>query len=131
VAISFTNVTSARIQGVGQAFYDACNAFNKPDYATYLNFLDPNVVVYNVSSVNYILGRANAKTQWLDKIKDPELFVPTNEISFFPLTYPLSVRGVALWTHKASGHVKVPIHYEVQFAPGSFLITSVWAEHAH
>ena len=64
-------------------------------------------------------------------ITDEELFEPTNEITFFPQIYPLSVRGVALWTHAAHNHVQVPIGYDFGFAPNNFLITYMWAAHSH
>jgi hypothetical protein len=123
------DVTSTRTHGVAETFFDAVHAFNNQKWPALLKLLDQNVVVYNVSNVNYILGYAAAQ-KYFEGITDPETFAPTNQITFFPTIYPLSVRGVALWTHAAHGHVNVPIQYEFEFAPATFLITSMWAQHA-
>jgi hypothetical protein len=124
---------TGRIQGVLGTFVDAVNAFNDNDWDTYKNYLDQNVVAYNLSVIGYTLGRDNV-VNYFRGISDPKdklnlQFQPTPNITWFPSVYPQSVWGVALWTHKANGHVLVPINYEFQFYPGSFLLTSVWAQH--
>jgi len=125
----YTKAVSARTFGVAETFFDAVNAFNSQNWPALLNFLDQYVVIYNVSQVHYITG-IGAAQKYFEGITDPEIFQPTNQITFFPTIYPLSVRGVALWTHQAHGHVNVPINYEFQFSPGGFLLTSLWAQHA-
>ena len=123
-----------RIQGVLGTFVNSVNAFNNNDWDKYKNYLDPNVVAYNLSVVGYTIGKDNV-ANYFSVISDPKnnlnlQFQPTNDITWFPSIYPLGVRGVALWTHKANGHVKVPIRYEFLFYPGeSFLLTSIWAQH--
>ena len=92
-------------------------------------YLDPNVVVYNIGNVTYVAGIDNVM-EYFRSIKDEELFEPTNDMSLFPQIYPLSVRGIAFWTHAAHNHVKVPIGYEFGFTPSSFLITYMWAAHS-
>ena len=125
---------AVRLQGVLGTFVDAVDAFNKNDWDLYKTFLDPNAVAYNLSVPGYTIGRDNI-ADYFRSISDPKdpsslQFAPTNNITWFPSVYPLSVRGVARWTHKASHHVRVPIRYEFQFAPGeSFLLTAVWAQH--
>jgi len=125
---------SARIQGVLGTFVGAVNAFNDNNWDAYKNYLDQNVVAYNLSVFGYTIGR-DTVTDYFRSISDPKdnlslQFDPTNDITWFPSIFPLSVRGVARWTHKASHHIQVPIRYEFQFAPGeSFLLTSVWAQH--
>lgn len=124
-----TAAVSARIQGILNTFINAVNAFNIQDWNNYEKCLDDYVVAYNVDHVNYLSGKKDVM-DYFRGIKDPEYFEPTNDLTFFPPVYPLSARGVALWTHKADGHVKVPIKYEFQFYPGNFLLTSLWAEHS-
>jgi hypothetical protein len=123
-----------RIQGVLGTFVGAVNAFNDNDWDTYSQYLDENVVAYNLSVVGYTTGRDNVTNYFRDisdhKDKLALQFQPTNDITWFPSVFPLAVRGVALWTHKASHHIRVSIKYEFQFSPGeSFLLTSVWAQH--
>jgi hypothetical protein len=123
-----------RIQGVLGTFVEAVNAFNDNDWDTYRQYLDQNVVAYNLSVVGYTTGRDNV-TNYFRGISDTKdklslQFQPTNDITWFPSVYPVGVRGCALWTHKANGHVKVHIRYEFLFYPGeSFLLTSIWAQH--
>ena len=123
-----------RIQGVLGSFVGATNAFNDNDWDAYQRYLDPNVVTYNLSVPGYTMGSDNV-TDYFRGISDPDdklalQFKPTNAITWFPSVFPLSVRGVALWTHKANHHVRVSIKYEFQFSPGeSYLLTSVWAQH--
>jgi hypothetical protein len=122
-------------QNVAQTFINAVNLFNSQNWDEYIKLLDPDVVVYNISSVAYVQGR-EAVRRYLDTLpkapkEDPVQFDPTNNVSFFPTVYPLSVRGIALWTHRQHGHVNAPIEYEFQFAPRTFLFTSVWAQHSH
>jgi hypothetical protein len=125
---------TARIQGVLGTFVGALNAFNDNDWDTYKKYLDQNVVAYNLSVVGYTRGRDNV-ADYFRGISDPKnklnlQFQPTNDITWFPSVFPLAVRGIALWTHQANGHVRVPINYEFQFYPGdSFLLTSIWATH--
>lgn len=129
-----TAFAAMRIQGVLGTFVDSVNAFNNNDWDTYKQYLDQNVVAYNLSVVGYTQGR-DAVVDYFRGISDPKdklslQFVPTNDITWFPSIFPLGVRGIALWTHKASHHERVPIHYEFQFYPGeSFQLTSIWAEH--
>jgi hypothetical protein len=128
-------VVSARLQGVLGTFVSAVEAFNNNDWALYKTFLDQNVVAYNITSLGFVTGRDNV-ANYFQSISDPKLpsnlqFVPTNIINWFPPIYPLSVYGIALWTHAAHGHIRVRIQYDFQFSPGdSFLLTSVWAEHS-
>jgi len=110
-------------------FVQAVNAFNDRNWRHLEKLLDENVVVYNISNVAYVIGRKKAM-EYFENIRDPENFQPTNNISWFPSVYPLSVRGIALWTHQAHGHVNAPINYEFQFAPATFLLTSLWASHS-
>jgi len=123
-----------RIEGVLGTFVGAVNAFNDNDWDAYGQYLDQNVVAYNLSEFGYTMGRGNV-TDYFRRISDPQdrlslQFEPTNDITWFPSVFPLSVRGVARWTHKASHHVRVRIRYEFQFAPGeSFLLTAVWGQH--
>jgi hypothetical protein len=121
-----------RMEGVLGTFVDATNAFNENDWDTYAQNLDQNVVAYNLSVPGYTIGSHDV-TEYFRGISTGNnldlQFVPTNDITWWPGPYPLSVRGVALWTHKASHHVRVPIKYEFQFSPGSFSLTSVWAQH--
>jgi hypothetical protein len=125
---------SERIQGVLGTFVGAVNAFNDNDWDAYQQYLDQDVVAYNLSVIGYTRGRGRV-TDYFRGISDPEdklalQFHPTNNITWFPSVFPLSVRGVARWTHKANGHVRVRIKYEFQFSPGdSFLLTAVWAQH--
>ncbi len=118
-------------QNVVQTFINSVNLFNHQKWADLEKLLDPYVVVYNISSLAYVQGR-DAALQYFDSLPtvDPVQFDPTNQISFFPSVFPLSVRGIALWTHRQHGHVNVPIRYEFQFAPGNFLIASLWAQHS-
>jgi len=123
-----------RIQGVLGTFVGAVDAFNNNDWNTYTKYLDQNVVAYNLSVIGYTLGRDNV-AQYFHEISDPTdilslQFQPTNDITWSPSVYPLGVCGVALWTHKASGHVGVRIRYKFQFYPGEpFLLTSIWGQH--
>jgi hypothetical protein len=123
-----------RFEGVLETFVNAVNAFNDNDLNRYQTFLDPNAVAYNLSVVGYTTGRDKI-VEYFRSISEPGnpsslQFVPTNNITWFPGMYPLSVKGVALWTHKSSHHVRVPIKYAFQFYPGnSFLLTSVWGQH--
>jgi len=125
---------TSRIQGVLGTFVSAVDAFNNNDWNAYAKYLDQNVVVYNLGVIGYTLGRDNV-VQYFANISDPNdklnlQFQPTNDITWSPGNYPLGVRGVALWTHKASGHVGVPIRYKCQFYPGeSFSLTSIWGQH--
>lgn len=124
---------TGRIEGVLGTFVGAVNAFNDNDWDAYRQYLDQNVVAYNLSVPGYTIGGDNV-TNYFRNISDPKdilalQFEPTNDIVWFPSVFPLSVRGVARWTHKASHHVRVHIRYEFQFAPGSFLLTAVWAQH--
>lgn len=130
MASPFNNLTMSRTLGIGDTFFGAKDAFNKQDWDAVENYLDPYVVVYNISNVAYIAGRDNVMN-YFRSITDQELFEPTNDIDFLPAVYPLRVTGVALWTHSAHHHVRVPIHYDFGFAPNSFLITYMWAAHSH
>jgi hypothetical protein len=123
-------LTATRTTQVVDVFFQSVNAFNNQDWGTYLSLLDPNVIIYNVDRVDYIIG-IDMIRQYVYGITDPETFYPTSQFTLFPAVYPLSVRGVALWTHTAHGHVNAPIRYEVQFAPHDARITSVWATHSH
>jgi hypothetical protein len=127
-----TLFSAERIQGVVGTFVDATNAFNDNDWDKYAQYLDQNVVAYNLSKPGYTPGSSNV-TDYLRRISTGNKldlqFEPTNDITWWPGPYPLSVRGVALWTHKASNHVRVPIKYKFQFYPASFLLTAVWAQH--
>jgi hypothetical protein len=127
-----TLFAAKRIQGVVGTFVDATNAFNDNDWNTYAQYLDQNVVAYNLSLPGYTIGSVNVTGYFLSISTGNNLdlqFEPTNDITWWPGPYPLSVRGVALWTHKASHHVRVPIRYEFQFSPASFSLTAVWAQH--
>jgi hypothetical protein len=108
-------------------FVKAVNAFNSQNWNDCANCLDENVVAYNIGRFNYLTPK-KAVMDYFRGVKDPEYFEPTNDLTLFPPVYPLSARGVALWTHQAAGHVKVPIKYEFQFNPGNFLLTSLWAQ---
>jgi hypothetical protein len=132
LAVNMFNAGLAHSQNVAETFINAVNMFNAQNWADLRQLLDPDVVVYNISAVAYVLGR-DAAMRYFESLpkEDPPQFDPTNQISFFPTVYPLSVRGVALWTHKQHGHVNAPIKYEFQFEPRSFLITSLWAQHSH
>jgi hypothetical protein len=126
------SIIATRLQGVLDTFVDAVAAFNNNDWDTYKAFLDENAVAYNLSVFGYTQGRDKIAAYFRgisDGNPSDLQFVPTNNITWFPSSFPLSVGGVALWTHKASHHVKVSINYEFQFNPGNFLLTSVWAEH--
>jgi hypothetical protein len=133
-AMTIKPFAAERIQGVLGTFVDATNAFNDNDWDAYKQYLDQNVVAYNLSVPGYTIGR-DTVTNYFRDISDPKdklalQFEPTNDITWFPSVFPLAVRGVARWTHKASHHERVPIRYEFQFSPGeSFLLTSVWAQH--
>ena len=129
MANPFNNLITERILGVGEAFFSAKDKFNSKDWDKLVPYLDPNVVVYNISNVAYVAG-IDKVMKYFRSIKDEELFEPTNDMSLFPQIYPLSVRGTALWTHAAHNHVQVPIGYEFGFAPSSFLITYMWAAHS-
>src|ERR1700760_638605 len=121
-----------RIDGVLGTFVEATNAFNENDWNTYSKSLDQNVVAYNLSVPGYTMGIDNVVDYFRGISTADKLdlqFAPTNDITWFPSIFPLSVQGSALWTHKASHHVRIPINYEFQFSPGSFLLTSIWAEH--
>lgn len=133
MALSISDLfTVQRIQGVADAFIDATNAFNANNWNSYADYLDQNVVVYNLSKPGHTVGRTLVIDYFRGISTGNPLdlqFAPTNDINWFPNGYPLAVKGVALWTHVASHHIKVPIHYECQFYPGSFLLTSIWAQH--
>jgi hypothetical protein len=128
-------LVSARLEGVLGTFVSAVDAFNKNNWDLYKTFLDQNVVAYNITSLGFATGRDNV-ANYFRSISDPKdpsnlQFQPTNNINWFPPVYPLSVQGIALWTNKPHGHLRVPIKYEFQFSPGdSFLLTSVWAQHS-
>jgi hypothetical protein len=132
--MTINRFSAARIEGVAGTFFGAVDAFNDNDWDAYKQYLDGNVVAYNLSVLGYTIGRDNV-CNYFRGISDPKdklalQFEPTNHIQWFPNGYPLSVWGVARWTHKASHHVRVPINYEFQFYPGeSFLLTSVWGQH--
>jgi hypothetical protein len=132
-SLTITKFADDRIQGVLGTFVGAVNAFNDNDWDAYKEYLDQNVVAYNLSVFGYTIG-SDKVTEYFRSISDPKhklylQFEPTNDITWFPSVFPLSVRGVALWTHRASNHDRVPIRYEFQFYPGSFLLTSIWAQH--
>jgi len=89
-------------------FVGAVDAFNKNDWNPYKQYLDHNVVAYNLGVIDYTQGRDNV-VNYFSGISDPKdplslQFEPTNDITWFPSVYPLGVRGSTLWTHKASGH---------------------------
>lgn len=123
-----------RIDGVLGTFVGSVNAFNNNDWDVYKEYLDQNVVAYNLSVPGYTIGK-DTVTNYFRGISDPKdklalQFEPTNNIVWFPSVFPLAVRGVARWTYKASHHARVPIRYEFQFSPGeAFLLTAVWAQH--
>jgi hypothetical protein len=123
---------TARIEGVLGTFSGALEAFNSNDWDKYKQYLDQNAVAYNLSVPGYTLGR-DAVVDYFKGITTKNKldlqFQPTNDITWYPSVFPLAVRGVALWTHKANNHVRVPINYDFQFYPGSFLLTSIWATH--
>ena len=125
--------SAPRIRGVWETFLGVVEAFNDNNWDAYQNYLDENVVVYNLGVIGYTIGK-QAVTDYFRGIstQDPlDLqFWPFNAIDLFPGTFPYSVRGRAYWTHNASNHVEVPIRYEIQFAAGhSSLVTAVWGEH--
>jgi hypothetical protein len=70
------------------------------------------------------------ESTWSEAFTKKLNFGLTNQVSFFPPVYPLSVRGVALWTNEVHNHFDVPIQYEFQCAPLTFLLTSLWAARA-
>jgi len=121
-------VTTGRLTGVWQTFADAVNKFNDHQWNDYRELLDENAVAYNLSTVDYLTGRNNIVDYFRNHFGNAR-FDPTNEFDFFPPVYALSVRGKAKWTHPPA-HDKAPIRYEFQFAPGTFLLTSLWATHA-
>ena len=127
------NLAAKQIQGVLGTFAGATAAFNNNDWDAYEQYLDKNVVAYNLSVPGYTIGSGPVTNYFRSISTGNNLdlqFQPTNEITWFPSVFPLSVRGVALWTHQASHHVQIPINYEFQFSPGgSFLLTAVWAQH--
>lgn len=131
-AVQITS-TAAQVQGVLGTFNNATDAFNKNDWPTYGNYLDNDVVAYNLSQPGYTVGKSNviAYFKSISTGTPADLqFDPTNEITWFPSVYPLAVQGVAKWTHTASHHVKVPINYAFQFSPAKgFLLTVIWAQH--
>jgi hypothetical protein len=131
--LATTLFAAKRIQGVVGTFVDATNAFNDNDWDTYAQYLDEDVVAYNLSVPGHTNGSIKV-TEYFRRISTGNnldlQFEPTNDITWWPGPYPLSVRGVALWTHKDSHHVRVPIKYKFQFSPGeSYLLTAVWAQH--
>ena len=120
--LATTLFAAKRIEGVVGTFVDATNAFNANDWDAYALYLDQNVVAYNLSVVGYTIGSINVTNYFRSISTGNNLdlqFEPTNDIAWWPGPYPLSVRGVALWTYKASHHVRVPIKYKFQFSPGS------------
>ena len=125
--------TADRMRDVWGTFLGVVEAFNENDWNAYEQYLDENVVVYNLGVVGYTIGKVNVTNYFRGISTQNNLdlqFWPFNEINLFPGTFPYSVRGRAYWTHKASHHVEVPIRYECQFAAGrSSLLTAVWAEH--
>jgi hypothetical protein len=111
-------------------FVGATQAFNDNDWKEYEKYLDQNVVAYNLGAAGYTIGKGPVTQYFSDISTGNNLdlqFDPTPEITWFPSLFPLSVRGFARWTHTAAGHIGVRIKYEFQFYPGSFLLTSVWA----
>ena len=52
----FNNLTATRLLGVGDTFFAAKDAFNTKNWGALVNYLDPNVVVYNISNVAYKRG---------------------------------------------------------------------------
>jgi hypothetical protein len=131
IAVNTFRAGLAHTQTVAETFISAVNAFNAQKWDVVETLLHPDVIVYNISSVAYVSG-LDAAMKYFDSLpkQDPAQFDPTNQMTFFPTVYPLSVRGVALWTHKQHGHVNAPIKYEFQFEPRTFLITSLWAQHS-
>jgi hypothetical protein len=128
-------IASNRVESVATTFANSVDAFNANNWDEYKKYLDRNAVAYNISVLGYTIGRDEI-ADYFKSISDPNdpenlQFVPTNIIRWFPSVYPLSVRGVALWTHRAHGHVRAPIRYEFQFAPGDdHLLTAVWSQHS-
>jgi hypothetical protein len=117
--------------GVVETFIKAVNAFNSQDWDVVAKLLHKNVVVYNVNHLNYILGYKAAMKYFRSLPEgDPDQFVPTT-MSLEPGEYPLSVRGIALWTDSGHGHINRPIRYEFNFEPATFFITSLWSTHSH
>ena len=125
--------SAVRIQGVWENFLGVVEAFNDNDWNAYQQYLDENVVVYNLGVVGYTIGRKDVTNYFRGISTQNKLdlqFWPFNDITLFPGTFPYSVRGRAYWTHQASNHIEIPIRFECQFAPGqSSLLTAVWAEH--
>ncbi|MBV9288179.1 MAG: hypothetical protein JO288_10205 [Hyphomicrobiales bacterium] len=133
--VGLVKTASARFGGVLGTFIESVNAFNDNDWDKYQTQLDENVVAYNITRLNYVQGSRNV-ADYFRSISDPNdkkalQFAPTKIITWFPELYPLSVEGIAKWTHKADGHIRVPIKYKFFFSPAdSFLLTAVWAEHS-
>jgi hypothetical protein len=121
-------LTTARLTGVWQTFADAVNKFNAHQWDDYGALLDENAVAYNLHTVDYLRGRQNIVDYFRNHFANAT-FDATNVFDFFPPVYALAIRGIAEWTHPPD-HNKAPIRYEFQFAPGTFLLTSVWAAHA-
>jgi len=132
---NLVTATAARLGGVFGTFIKAVNAFNENDWEKYKAQLDPDVVAYNITVLNYVQGRDKV-ADYFKSISDPNdktslQFDPTKTMAWFPHVFPLSVDGVAKWTHKANGHIRVPIKYKFFFSPsGTFLLTAVWAQHS-
>jgi hypothetical protein len=124
----------AQMQCAASTFFNATQAFNNNNWDQYAQYLDEYAVAYNITTVGIVRGRDNIK-QYFRGISDPKdvtalQFELTNDINWFPPPFPLRVWGKALWTHKAHGHIKVPIKYECQFYPGNCLLTMIWAQHS-
>ena len=97
IAVSTFRAGLAHTQTVAETFINAVNAFNAQKWDVVKTLLHPDVIVYNISSVAYVSG-LDAAMKYFDSLpkQDPVQFDPTNQMTFFPTVYPLSVRGVAL-----------------------------------
>ena len=101
-------------------------AFNSADWGTYETYVDPGCVIYNVSDTAYLIGR-DAVMKHFRSYRGAK-FLLTNDISWRPPSWPLAVRGIALWSNKDHGHIDVPVRYDFQFHPVSFNLQSIWAQ---
>ena len=132
--MTLSSFFAARVQGVFGTFDGAVDTFNKNDWDQYKYFLDPDAVAFNITAPGYVRGRENIANYFRsisDQVPTDLQFEPTNRITWFPGFFPLSVRGVARWTHRANHHVRVRIKYEFQFSPGELFLADLNLVRAH
>jgi hypothetical protein len=130
MTIQLTPVTAQRTNGVADTFVKAVNAFNTQDWKTVGDLLYKDIVVYNISHLNYVLGHAAVMKYFNGLPKDKPVQFDPSTMTLDPGVYPVSVHGVALWSDPRKGHINRPIKYNFLFDPANFLITSLWAQHS-